>query len=415
MEEEVMMLKKGEKTALITTFAKLFLALGKAAVSLLSGSLVLMTDALHSGVDVIPIFASWFGLKISQKEPDEKFPYGYYKAESIATLFISVFILYAAVELALEGYSNLFTIPEVSYTVIASSAAVVSIIVSGWVSRFQKSIGEEINSQALIVNSKESLMDVFSSIVVLIAIVLSYYRVPYVTGVVTIAISILIFKVGLESVKDSSYALMDVSPSKEIEKKIVEIIDGISGVEGFEDLKLRKAGPFIFGECVVKIRKFVDVERAHEISDNLEEKIKDEIEQIEYFTLHIEPRESKKKKIAIPVDNKQGLRSEISDHFGRANYFALVSIDEKEIEDVELKENEFKEKKVRAGLAVSHFIAGEKIDILVTKQIGEISFHVLRDHLVDVYKAEGQRVQEIVDSFVDDKLERLDEPTRQKD
>lgn len=415
MEEEVMMLKKGEKTALITTFAKLFLALGKAAVSLLSGSLVLMTDALHSGVDVIPIFASWFGLKISQKEPDEKFPYGYYKAESIATLFISVFILYAAVELALEGYSNLFTIPEVSYTVIASSAAVVSIIVSGWVSRFQKSIGEEINSQALIVNSKESLMDVFSSIVVLIAIVLSYYRVPYVTGVVTIAISILIFKVGLESVKDSSYALMDVSPSKEIEKKIVEIIDGISGVEGFEDLKLRKAGPFIFGECVVKIRKFVDVERAHEISDNLEEKIKDEIEQIEYFTLHIEPRESKKKKIAIPVDDKQGLRSEISDHFGRANYFALVSIDEKEIEDVELKENEFKEKKVRAGLAVSHFIAGEKIDILVTKQIGEISFHVLRDHLVDVYKAEGQRVQEIVDSFVDDKLERLDEPTRQKD
>lgn len=415
MEEEVMMLKKGEKTALITTFAKLFLALGKAAVSLLSGSLVLMTDALHSGVDVIPIFASWFGLKISQKEPDEKFPYGYYKAESIATLFISVFILYAAVELALEGYSNLFTIPEVSYTVIASSAAVVSIIVSGWVSRFQKSIGEEINSQALIVNSKESLMDVFSSIVVLIAIVLSYYRVPYVTGVVTIAISILIFKVGLESVKDSSYALMDVSPSKEIEKKVVEIIDGISGVEGFEDLKLRKAGPFIFGECVVKIRKFVDVERAHEISDNLEEKIKDEIEQIEYFTLHIEPRESKKKKIAIPVDDKQGLRSEISDHFGRANYFALVSIDEKEIEDVELKENEFKEKKVRAGLAVSHFIAGEKIDILVTKQIGEISFHVLRDHLVDVYKAEGQRVQEIVDSFVDDKLERLDEPTRQKD
>lgn len=415
MEEEVMMLKKGEKTALITTFAKLFLALGKAAVSLLSGSLVLMTDALHSGVDVIPIFASWFGLKISQKEPDEKFPYGYYKAESIATLFISLFILYAAVELALEGYSNLFTIPEVSYTVIASSAAVVSIIVSGWVSRFQKSIGEEINSQALIVNSKESLMDVFSSIVVLIAIVLSYYRVPYVTGVVTIAISILIFKVGLESVKDSSYALMDVSPSKEIEKKVVEIIDGISGVEGFEDLKLRKAGPFIFGECVVKIRKFVDVERAHEISDNLEEKIKDEIEQIEYFTLHIEPRESKKKKIAIPVDDKQGLRSEISDHFGRANYFALVSIDEKEIEDVELKENEFKEKKVRAGLAVSHFIAGEKIDILVTKQIGEISFHVLRDHLVDVYKAEGQRVQEIVDSFVDDKLERLDEPTRQKD
>lgn len=91
--KEIEMLKRGEKAALVTTGAKLFLALGKGGVSLFSGSLVLMTDALHSGIDVIPIFASWFGLKISQKKPDEKFPYGYYKAESLATLFISLFIL----------------------------------------------------------------------------------------------------------------------------------------------------------------------------------------------------------------------------------------------------------------------------------------------------------------------------------
>lgn len=416
MEEEIMMLKRGEKTALITTFAKLFLALGKASVSLLSGSLVLMTDALHSGVDVIPIFASWFGLKLSQKKPDEKFPFGYYKAESIATLFISLFILYAAVELAIEGYSKIFTLPEVSYTVIAGSAATVSILVSGLVAKYQKNIGEEINSQALIANSKESLMDVFSSVVVLIAIVLSYYKVPYVTGIVTIGIAILILKVGLESARDSIYALMDVSPSKDIEKNIVEIINGISGVEDFEELKLRKSGPFVFGECKVKIRKFVDVEKAHEIADRLEKMVKDQIRQIESFTIHIEPLKSDKKKIVIPVKSDEGLKSEISEHFGRASYFVFVSIDDskKEIENLELKKNQFEDKEVRAGLSASHSVVEEKIDILITKEIGEISFHVLKDQLVDIYKAEGNDVQEIINNFMNDKLERFTEESIKK-
>ena len=81
--------------------------------------------------------------------------------------------------------------------------------------------------------------------------------------------SLLVFKIGLFTVKDSFFALMDLSPSKEIENNVKDITESIVGIEDFDDLKLGKSGPFIFDEVNVKIRKHVDVVRAHEISNNL--------------------------------------------------------------------------------------------------------------------------------------------------
>lgn len=131
-------LKRGERTALITTIATFFLAVGKAIAGFLSGSVVLLTDALHSGGDLFPIFASWFGLKISQKDPDEKFPYGYYKAESLVTFLVSIFWLYIAIEFILSGYSKIFTVSEISRPLLAGGVAFTSVVISGLISRYQK-------------------------------------------------------------------------------------------------------------------------------------------------------------------------------------------------------------------------------------------------------------------------------------
>ncbi|MFP4115825.1 MAG: cation diffusion facilitator family transporter [Candidatus Aenigmatarchaeota archaeon] len=417
MTEKIERLEEGERAALTTTLATVLLAGGKGIVGFFSGSLVLITDAIHSGADILPIFASWFGLKVSQRDPDEKFPYGYYKAESIAALFASLFIIYLGADFIIEGYSKLFEISEISYPFIAGGAALTSIVASGIIARYQKKVGDETGSESLIANAKESAMDVLSSSVVLLAIILSHFKVPYVEGAVTIGIAVLVLKVGLETAKDSIYGLMDVSPSEEIEKEVIKVIGNISGVEGYGNLKLRKAGPFVFGECSVMIRKFVDVDRSHEIAEQIENKVKDSLESVDSFTVHVEPYETDKRRVVIPVRDSNGEDSRISEHFGRGEYFAFVSLDmeEKEIENIDIKENEFKDKEIRAGLSASRFVAGEKIDALITKEIGEISFHSLRDQLVDIYDAKGEDVVEISENFMEEKLERLSEPTREKD
>jgi len=416
LEEKISKLKKGEKTAGIATITLLLLALVEVVIGFLSGAVILIADALHNVTDSLTNFASWFGLKISQKRPTEKFPYGYYKAESLAALLVSGFILYAAFELLLEGYSKIFTLSEISMPFQALFMALVSLIVSYFMAKYMKKVGKEINSQLLVANSQERATHVFSSIIIFAAILSTFYRIPYVEGIITMVFSLLIFKAGIFILKDSILALMDVSPSKDIENEVEKIINSITGVEDFKNLRLRKSGPFVFGEVTVKIRKHVNVERAHEIADSIENKIKKEVGEIDSFTIHVEPYESEELKLAIPVEINKGLNSEVSEHFGRANYFIFVTVNKKEekIKSFYVKDNPYKEKSAKAGYFAANFVVKEKIDVLITKEVGGISFHTLRDNLVDIYKAKGKNVKEVVNNFIKDKLELLTEPTKEE-
>jgi len=406
-------LKEGERAAGISTVVIFLLALAEALVGFLSGSLVLVTDALHNAADSTASFASWFGLRISQRKPTEKFPYGYYKAESLATLFVSIFILYAAYELLTEGYSKLFTLSELTMPFQALGISLVTLIVSFFLSRYMKKVGKNVNSQSLIANSQERATHVLASAVIFVAILLTFYKVPYVEGIITIFFSLVVLKVGIFSAKDSVFALMDVNPSEEIENKVKKIIGSIAGVEGFENLKLRRSGPFIFGDVKVKTKKFLSVKRAHEISDNIENKIKKQISQIESFNIHIEPSKKERQKLVIPVENKNGLKSKVSNHFARANYFIFMRLDGKKIKSHYFIENKYKKKKVRAGLFfIENIILKEKVDVVITRQMGAISFHTLRDHLIDVYLAKKDTVKKNFNAFIDDKLKRLTKPTK---
>ncbi|HUT26834.1 MAG TPA: cation diffusion facilitator family transporter [Methanomassiliicoccales archaeon] len=408
------LLRKGERGAMVSSWVTGLLALGKGAGGLLTGSLVLITDAVHSAIDVLPITASWLGLRVSRRKADERFPYGYYKAESIATLFISLFIIYAAIELVLEGYSRLLERSEVSNPLLAGGVALISSAVSALLAKYQRKVGEEIGSQSLIINSRDTFMDVFVSLLVVAAIALAYFEVPYVEGGAIIVISIIILKIGLESIKDAVFTLMDISPSREIEDRVIGTISGIAGVEGFADLKLRRSGPFLFGEVAVKVRKHLDVERAHEIAGRLEMDVRKNIGRLERFTVHIEPCDVSEVRVVVPLNNDGGLDSIPSDKFGRAPYFALVSVNKKErrLEEWTIIANDEKDREHRAGLHAVNTIVREKVDALITPEIGEISFHALRDQLVTVYRLEGARLEEVLEHYLNEELENILEPVR---
>ena len=136
------------------------------------------------------------------------------------------------------------------------------------------------------------------------------------------------------------------------------------------------------------------------------------IDQNDSFTIHVEPYKVRIQKLVIPILNKDGLNSKIMDHFGRANHCIFVTIKEREVQSHYTKDNAHKMRKVRAGLSATHEVLKEKIDVLITRQIGEISIHNLRDHLVEVYLTRRRIVRNAIDNFTNNKLERLMEPTR---
>ena len=413
-------LKKGQKASLIAIIIAVALAIIKGITGFLSGSTSLISDALNSGSDSIVMVASWIGLRISQKKPTEKFPYGFYKVESLVTLGVAVFILIAAGTLIYEGILSLIylTIPIIIYPILSSTIAIISAIAAALTALYLIKVGKNINSQLLITSGRERIGDVVTSISVLISIILSfYYSIPLIEGIVTIVISILILRMGIYSLKDAVFALMDISPSKGIEEEIKKIVKDMKTIESFENLKLRKSGPFIFGEIDINIKKSINVEKAHQISEDLRERIYKEIKEIESITVHIEPAKLSKYKMVIPIIENKGLDSIISNHFGRAKEYIILEIEDKKIFGYHSMENPFVDKEKRAGLsAIKMLLKNEPIDILITYEMGEISYHTLSDHLIEIYNcSERLTVQEIFQKYKENKLTHLKRPTKEKE
>ena len=411
--EKIELLKKGERISILSSLISFFLALIKGIVGFLSGSVVLIADALESVTDIASGIASFFGLKIAQKKPNEKFPYGYYKAESLASLFISTLIIYAAITLLISSYGRLFSMPKTDYGIIALVVVAVSALTSLLISLYLKKKGKELNIQSLIASGKDRLKDFFVSIIIFVVII--FKNIPYIEGGLSIIISILVLRMGIITAKDAIFALMDVSPSPEIEKKIKNIINSIPGVEDVKHIRLRISGPFILGDAHVKIRKFVNVLKAHEVADKIEEKIRKNVKEVESFTIHIEPFKSSKQKVAIPIKKDKGLDSEVINHFGRAENFIFVSLEGNKVKSYYIKKNPFKKKELRAGLSAARFVLNEKIDILITDEMGDISFHTLRDNLIELYKTKGKKVKTVLKNLNEKKLEKLEKPTRRKE
>lgn len=406
--------EKGQKTTQKVAAATIFFAVAKGVAGVLAGSIVLVADSIHSFADSFSTILAWFGLKIAQKKPTEKFQYGYYKAENITALLISGLIFYAAFEIVKTSWEKIFTTPHLSIPFLAIGVSVLDALVMFNLGTWEVKIGKAINSQSLVADGSESRMHIFSSSLVLIGLVASYLNVPYIEGIAGVLISLFILQVGVKSAKDSLFALMDVSPSKEIEEKIKEILKSSSNLQSFENLKLRKSGPFIFGEVRAEIKKFINVERAHEIADEIEKKIKAKVPQMDSFLIHITPAKKLEQKIIIPTKEKKGLDSKISEHFARAKFFAILKIKKDKIESLEFEENPFKGKEIRAGLTTAKYLLEKKLDILITKEIGPISFHTLRDNLIEIYQVKAGILSEIIKNYFENKLIKLEEPTREK-
>jgi len=407
--------KQGEKAAILAGTVTFFFALSKLIVGLIAGSVVLIGDSIHSFSDTIGTIIAWIGLKISQKKATEKFRYGYYKAESIAAFIISGFILYAAYEIISISYKRLFVLSGITIPLIAISVAVLDGIFMFSVGTYEIKVGKKIRSQSLISDGKESRTHLFSSSVVLIGILATIFKIPYLEGIAGTIIGFIIIKEGIESLKDSTFSLMDISPDKKIEKKILRILKKEKKILKFRDLKLRKAGMYILGELTIMLKKGIKISEAHKITENIEEKIKSEINQIESITIHTEPFKSKKQKIIIPIKKRKGLNSEIIDHFGRAENLMFIELKGKKLENFYYKKNPYILREVRAGLNLVRDTVKENPDILITKQVGRISFHSLRDNLIELLYTQDDLVKDALDNYFKGKLKHLEEPTKEKD
>lgn len=402
--------RAAEKTALVIAGN----ALLKALIGLITKSTVLLSDAIHSGSDLISVATSWIGLKIAQRQPTQKFPYGFYKAENLATLVVSVLIFWAGTEFLKEGIGQLLVFSQLELPYLAIATALATIITDFMIARYLGRVAAKINSSSLTAAAKEKTGDVFVSATVLVAVAADFFRFPYIEGIVIIFISLLLFKIALETGKESLFVLMDVGPEEDLVNQVVATINQVPGVAECLDLKLRRAGPFLFGEAKVGIRRKVDVARAHQVADRVEIAVIKKFPQIDSLVVHIEPFVSDYHHIVIPVKKKGSLSVPVEPNFGQAPFLLFVNLYRDKIKGYYFLKAPVSKDKTHLGLKRAKLVAKQQADLVVTEKIGEIAFYTLQTHLVDVYSLKGKTAEEVIDFFIKGELKPIIKPGKPK-
>ena len=289
MSEKNVLFEKGVKAARLSSFVILVLGIFKLVVALVTGSIALLADSFHSLSDVLTSAAVWFGLKIIQKKPTKRFPYGYYRAESFTLLIVSIVIIASGVFIIITAMEKLFEPIVLSYSSAVLLAAVISGAVSFALGRYKKRVGNLIGSQSLVSEGEHSIVDVYASLIVFVGVFFYDIDLPIGEVLAGLVIGALIVRLGFPYSRDAVLTLMDASTDPEAVEEMKEEAESVPGVEEVHHVRLRKSGPIYFGEIHIILQKGVSLERGHEISETIEERIKNRIRNVESITIHISP------------------------------------------------------------------------------------------------------------------------------
>ena len=405
-------LATGKRVAAVAILLTVFLAVGKGVIGHLRGSPALTADAVHSFADTLAIFASWVGLKLAERPPTKRFPFGLYRTETLAALLVSVFLLLAGGHLLKESVQGLLgRTHTLHHSVDVLIAALLSAAISFGIYLSEKRAGSRLGSQSLLANADESRVDIMTSVAVFAGAGASYIGVLHVEMLVTAGLSVLILWLGIKHGRIAILSLLDASLDPELERRVARIAEETPGVMRVAEVHLRQAGLFWFGIARIQLRRSVDITRGHDIAHRVAHAVREAIPRVESLTIHLEPFAPKERRVLVPVtgDTRE---SRVSNHFGRTPFFALATLEGEAVRRLEFIGNPARREQARAGLAaIKQIFEKNSADAVVTREIGEIAFHALRDYYVEVYSAPDASLADVLNRFGRGALPLLSAPT----
>jgi len=396
----------GKRAAIISAWGNAILSMMKITIGILSGSVGLLTDGFHSLVDVVSSVMVWVGIKISAKPPDKTHPYGHYKAENIASLFVSLFIIGAGVETAWESIKKIFSPEEISVTYITFIIPLIAAIGSLILAEYKRKVGERINSPSLIAEGVHSRVDSLASAAVFFGILFSSYGILIADPLIGFLISLAIIREGYNIGKDSIYTLMDTLLEQEVLNKIKQLAEEVPGVMKVPEVRARSAGGHIFVDLEIELSPTLDITRADVIRKEVIKKIKYEISKVDHVFIAIKPVEREEIVVAIPSKGPEGLKSEVCEHFGRAEYLTIVVLGvDKKIKEIFIERNPFIKEEKGKGVSLAESLFRRGVSIVIVRNIGRAAFSVLKSYGIKILKTKDERtVNDVVLAFCSGKL-----------
>jgi len=284
------MVKEKMNVAGISVLAAIFLTGFKLTIGILTGSLGILSEALHSGLDLVAAIITFFAVRISDKPADKRHHFGHGKVENFSALIETIllfitcaWIIYEALNRLLSGNTHIQVLAW-SYIVV-----ITSIIIDVSRSRALYKVARKYNSQALEADALHFSTDIWSSVVVLIGLLCADFGFFTADSIAALGVAVIVLSISFRLGKKAVSILVDTRPPMTV-KEIPSMIKAIPEVLHFHDLKVRVSGADTFVNVTIHVDPNLNVHEAHAISHKVEEAIHTKYERCS-VQVHFEPEE----------------------------------------------------------------------------------------------------------------------------
>jgi cation diffusion facilitator family transporter len=279
LQESLSRADQDKRWVAMSSLAAAFLLTGtKLGIGLWTNSLGILSEALHSGLDLVAAAVTLWAVRVSSRPADREHTYGHGKIENLSALFETMLLLVTCVWIIHEAAQRLFFDKKFDLTVNAWAFVVVilSIVVDISRSRALKRAADKYSSQALEADALHFSTDVWSSLVVLFGLCGVFVGETFKIGwlkqadaVAALGVAVIVIWISMRLGKKSVDDLLDTVPAK-LQEQVFAAARQVAGVEDVTRLRVRRSGPEVFADVTLTVGRGAAFERAHDIAHEVE-------------------------------------------------------------------------------------------------------------------------------------------------
>lgn len=286
----------GTMVSIVCIVLNLLVAAGKIAVGALFGAISIMADGMNNLSDAGSSLVSLISFRMAAKPADREHPFGHARIEYVASLLVSVIIILVGWTLFRDSLETLIALLQSTEPSEVASATVLTYVVLGvsiavklWMFFFNKRIAKKIDSSVMRATATDCISDAGATLGVLVAqIAAAYLGLPWLDSAVGIAISVLIIIAGIRVLGETKNSILGEAPADEVVQSIKALVGEYPEALGIHDMMVHSYGPgHHIASLHVEVDGNADVFHAHDVIDNIEKRLHDELGII--ATIHMDP------------------------------------------------------------------------------------------------------------------------------
>ena len=280
--------KAGLRAVQISTVGMLLVAIIQFFIAGIGGSAGLFADALHNFGDVLTTIALWIAFVLSSRAANQRYTYGYYRAEDLAGVFIVLVIIASAVAGAAESIQKLTSGSTPTQLYLSMAAALVGVAGNELLAQYKISVGKRINSVPLIADGQHSRIDGLTSLAAFVGLVGVWLGFPIADPIAGIVITIVIVTVVFSTTRSVMQRLLDAVDDRLV-PSIMEDASAVPGVKGVTDIRARWVGHTLHIAMNIEVAPDLTLLKAHTIAEEVRHKLFHEIHGVSEVIIHTDP------------------------------------------------------------------------------------------------------------------------------